>query len=315
MQLPGTDDVRAAAGRIAGKVHRTPVLTSETFDRLVGARLYWKAENFQKGGAFKARGAANAVSLLTEAQLTNGVATHSSGNHAQALALAARSIGIRAYIVMPVGSPQAKRAAVEGYGARVVECANTLAAREEALERVVRETGAHFVHPYDDPGVIAGQGTAALELLEAHEDIDVIVVPVGGGGLASGTVLAAGGRQVVGVEPELADDAARSLRAGRRLDPRPPVTIADGLRTGLSDRTFAILSAYAVLIVTVSEEQILAAMRLIWERMKIIVEPSGAVPAAAVLANVDAFAGKNVGVILSGGNVDLCQNPHCNFWR
>ena len=319
MLLPTHEDVVEAAGRIAGQVHRTPVLTSRSLDAMAGAELVFKAENFQRGGAFKARGAANALAVLADAQLSGGVATHSSGNHAQAVAIAARHRGVLAHIVMPRGSAAAKRAAGEGYGASVTECENTLKAREETLAQVVAETGAHVVHPYDDSHVIAGQGTVALELLEEVPDLDLIVVPVGGGGLAAGTVLAADGptshARVVGAEPALADDAYRSLREGRRLPALSPTTVADGLRTALGERNFGILAAAAIPIVTVADDEILEAMRLLWERMKVIVEPSGAVPLAAVMRDADRFRGKRVGLVLSGGNVDLCRNELCRFWN
>lgn len=319
MLLPTHEDVVEAAGRIADQVHRTPVLTSRSLDAMTGAELVFKAENLQRGGAFKARGAANALAVLTDVQLSGGVATHSSGNHAQAVAIAARHRGVLAHIVMPRGSAAAKRAAVESYGALVTECENTLEAREETLAQVVAETGAHVVHPYDDSDVIAGQGTVALELLEEVPDLDLIVVPVGGGGLAAGTVLAADGptphAKVVGAEPALADDAYRSLREGRRLPALAPTTVADGLRTALGERNFAILDAAAIPIVTVAEVEILEAMRLLWERMKVIVEPSGAVPLAAVMRDAVRFRGKRVGLVLSGGNVDLCRNELCRFWN
>lgn len=319
MDLPSFQDIQAAHARIRPLVHRTPVITCQTLDRMAGARLFFKAENFQKAGAFKYRGATNAVSLLSAEEAARGVATHSSGNHAQALALAARTRGIPAHIVMPSNSPQAKLAAVEGYGGKITFCEPTLAAREETLRRVMAETGASLVHPYDDPRVIAGQGTAALELLEEAPDLEALLAPVGGGGLLSGTALAARGVRksirILGAEPELADDAFRSLKEGRRLPPRPPVTVADGLRTALGEIPFAILRRELEGIILVSEAEILEAMRLLWERAKIIVEPSGAVPLAAALSQKAGLSGLKVGLILSGGNVDLCRNPMCNFWR
>jgi threonine dehydratase len=316
---PTFAEVEAARERLRPFVHRTPVLTCQTLDRLSGAKLFFKAENFQKTGAFKYRGATNAVRCLSEAEAARGVATHSSGNHAQALALAARTRGIPAAIVMPANAPAAKRAAVEAYGGRIVFCEPTLAAREEALGRVLESTGAILVHPYNDARVIAGQGTAALELLEDVPDLEAIIAPVGGGGLLSGTAVAAQGARpairVLGAEPELADDACRSLAEGRRLPPRPPLTVADGLRTALGDITFAIIRRRVERILLASDAEILAAMRLLWERAKVIVEPSGAVPLAALLSKRHDLSAKRVGVILSGGNVDLCRNELCSFWR
>ncbi len=313
MDLPRFEDVREAAVRIRPLVHRTPVLTCATLDRRVGARLFFKCENFQKVGAFKFRGACNAVFSLDAAAAARGVATHSSGNHAQALALAARLRGIPAHIVMPENAPGVKREAVAGYGGRIRFCAPTLSAREAALEAMVAETGANFVHPYNDPRVIAGQGTAALELLEEAGDLDALVVPVGGGGLLSGTLLAARGlaprARVWGVEPAGADDARRSLREGRIVPSVEPRTIADGLLTSLGEVTFAIISRDVEDIATASEEGIAAAMRLIWERMKIVIEPSAAVPLAALLEGTLNLGGLRVGVVLSGGNVDLARLP------
>ncbi|HPC83005.1 MAG TPA: pyridoxal-phosphate dependent enzyme [Thermoanaerobaculaceae bacterium] len=311
--LPAFDDVVAAAARIAGTVHRTPVLTCRTLDELVRARLHFKCENFQKVGAFKARGAANAVLSLAAEEAVHGVATHSSGNHGAALAWAAARRGIPAYVVMPRTSKAVKKAAVAGYGAHVVECEPTLAARETKLAEVVASTGAAFVHPYNDPRVIAGQGTAALEFCEQVHGLSAVLAPVGGGGLLSGTALAVQGccpsATVWGVEPAAADDAYRSLREGRIVPSLDPRTIADGLRTSLGSRTFAIIQQHVRGIVTVSEEAIVAAMRLVWERMKIVIEPSSAVPLAALLEGSLALAGQRVGIILSGGNVDLEELP------
>jgi threonine dehydratase len=312
-ELPTTDDVRAASGRVSGLVHRTPVLTCSSLDRMSGAKLFLKCENLQKVGAFKARGATNAVQLLEAEAATNGVTTHSSGNHAGALAWAARSRGLAATIVMPRTAPAVKRAAVEGYGARVVECEPTLAAREAGLAEVVARTGATFIHPYNNPAVIAGQGTAALELLDQVEGLDVIVAPVGGGGLLSGTCLAVSAASappsVFGAEPEMADDAARSLAAGQILPSEDPQTVADGLRTSLGSLTFAVLSRHVDGILTCSEPAIVTAMRHLWERAKIVVEPSGAVPLAMVMEHGEQLAGLRVGLILTGGNVDLDQLP------
>jgi threonine dehydratase len=301
---PGIADVRDAATRIAPFVHRTPVHTSASLDAWTGATVFCKCENLQRAGAFKYRGATNAVQLLTDDEAARGVATHSSGNHGAALALAARVRGVRASIVVPFDVRPAKRAAIEAFGATLIECAPTLSAREATLRDVLAGTGATLVHPYDDDRVIAGAGTAALELLDEVPDLDVVVAPVGGGGLCSGTAIAAHGIdprvRVVGAEPAGADDAARSLAAGTRMPQDAPATIADGLRTSLSERTFAILSAHLERIVTVDDDATLAAMRFVWDRMKLVIEPSAAVAVAAL----PELAGRRVGVILSGGNVD-----------
>ncbi len=312
MNAPGLGlaDVLEAAARIRPFAHRTPLLTSASFDARVGARVWFKCEGFQRVGAFKFRGATNAVRALGDAEAARGVLTHSSGNHAQALALAARQRGIPCWVVMPRDAPAVKRAAVEGYGATVVPCEPTLAAREATARAVGAETGAVFIHPYDDPRVVAGQGTAALELLEdAPEPLDVLVVPVGGGGLASGTCLVAHGLRpelvVLGAEPAGADDARRSLAAGRRLAQEDPRTVADGLRTELSDLTFSILRAHLAEVVAVPDAETLGAMRWLTQRLKILIEPSSAVAVAALEARREAVAGRRVGVILSGANVDL----------
>jgi len=307
LNLPGLEDVRAAAERLAGRVHRTPVLTCAAVDGLAGATVFFKCENFQKTGAFKFRGATNAVRLLADS--VEAVATHSSGNHGAALAAAARERGVAAHIVMPENAAAVKRAAVEHYGGRVVACEPTLAARELVLERVVAETGAVFVPPFNHRHIIAGQGTAALELLEEVEDLDATVAPVGGGGLVSGMgIVAAGlrpGMEVFAAEPEQADDAARSFRSGK-IEPANSNTIADGLLTSLGPLTFAAIRAHVSDVVTVSEAEIVAALRVTWERMKIVIEPSSAVAVAAVLKDAR-FKGRRVGVIVSGGNVDLDQ--------
>ncbi|MEW6302420.1 MAG: pyridoxal-phosphate dependent enzyme [Verrucomicrobiota bacterium] len=308
---PTLEDIRAAAERIGPRIHRTPVMTSRSIDALCGARVFFKCENLQKAGAFKIRGATNAVfSLPPECK---AVATHSSGNHAAALSLAASWRGIKAHVVMPSNSPAVKQEAVRGYGGEIVFCEPTLAAREETLARVVRETGAEFIPPYNDYRVIAGQGTAALELLEDEPDLDAVLAPVGGGGLLAGTAIAVRGlgsrAEVIGTEPAGADDAHRSLHAGRIIPMEKPQTIADGLRTSLGDRTFPIILRLVPKIVTVSEEAIVAAMRVLWERMKIIVEPSSAVPLAALMTRREEIRGEHVGIILSGGNVDLNQLP------
>jgi threonine dehydratase len=310
---PRVEDVDEAAQRIAPYVHRTPVVTCAGLDRLTGARLFFKCENLQKVGAFKARGATNAVLSLADEAVLRGVASHSSGNHAAALARAAALRGVPAYIVMPRTAPRVKRAAVAGYGAEITECEPTLAAREKALAEVVERTGATFIHPYDDPVVIAGQGTAALELLDEVPDLDALIAPVGGGGLLSGTVIAATGRPrhiaIFGAEPAGADDAFRSLRDGVVYPSVDPKTVADGLLTSLSALTFSILYGRVAEILTVSEEGIVEAMRLVWQRAKLVVEPSGAVPFAAVLEYPDRFRDRRVGIILSGGNVDLDNLP------
>lgn len=311
--VPTFDDVRGAADRIDRIVHRTPVMTCASLNERVGAQVFCKCENFQKAGAFKFRGASNAVMSLSDAEARRGVATHSSGNHGAALALAARYRGVPAHVVMPSNAPASKRAAVAAYGGTIVYCEPTQQARETTLESVVLETGAVFVHPYDNAGVIAGQGTAALELLADVPDLDVILAPVGGGGLISGTALTAAacssGTRVVAAEPEAADDAYRSLAAGRILPANYPDTVADGLRTSLGELTFAIIRSHVAEIVTVSEEAIVAAMRYVWERMKIIIEPSSAVPIAALLDGRLDVSGQRVGVVLTGGNVDLARLP------
>ena len=306
-------DIRAAHARIADKIHRTPVLTSATLDALCGAQLFFKCENFQKIGAFKARGATNAVFALTDAEAANGVATHSSGNHAAALARAARLRGIPAHIVMPSNAPKTKIESVRRNGGIIVFCEPTLVAREAACAKIIAETGARLVHPFDDYAVMAGQGTATLELLEQAPDLDLIIVPVGGGGLLCGTAVAAKGARpgirVIAAEPAGADDAARSVAAGRLIPLEQAATIADGLRTSLSARTFPLIQQQVDGIVTVSEESIVAAMRRIWEVLKIIIEPSCAVPYAAVMDEKIDVSGKRVGIILTGGNVDLDALP------
>ncbi|MBM3979058.1 MAG: pyridoxal-phosphate dependent enzyme [Planctomycetes bacterium] len=305
------DDVRAAAARIAGFAHRTPVLTCDTLDRLAGRKLYFKCENLQKIGAFKYRGATNAVRKLSDAEAARGVVTHSSGNHAQALALAARVRGVPAYIVMPTTAPAVKRAAVEGYGGRVTLCEPNLAAREEAAARLVAETGATLIPPFDHADVIAGQGTAALELLDEVPHLDALITPVGGGGLLAGCAIAGRGvkpgLRVFGAEPLGADDAARSKAAGEWQPQTAPNTIADGLLTSTGQLTWPVIRDLVEAVFTVTDDEIRAAMRLVWERMKLIVEPSGAVGAAVALgaafrALPDAGA---VGIVFSGGNVSL----------
>jgi len=310
---PTFEDVLAAAERIRSHVHRTPVMTSRAIDAIAGAQLHFKCENLQKVGAFKARGATNAVLSLDDETAGRGVATHSSGNHAAALAYAAGIRGVPANVVMPSSAPPVKKAAVSGYGALITECEPTLEARETTLVAVVERTGATFIHAYDNPMVIAGQGTASLELITDVPDLEAVIAPVGGGGLMSGTAIAVSSSRpditIWGSEPAGADDAFRSLRDGTLYPSVKPTTIADGLLTSLSDRTFRILSDRLEGILTVSEETIVRAMRLLWERMKLIVEPSGAVPLAAVLENPDHFAGRRVGLIISGGNVELDNLP------
>lgn len=309
------DDILAAAERLRPWVHRTPIATCATLDRLAGRQLFFKCEQLQKIGAFKFRGAMNAMLQLPEEAAERGVVTHSSGNHAQALALAARLRGVAATIVMPSNSAAVKRRAVVDYGARVVDCEPNLASRESTTARIQAETGATVIPPYDHPQIIAGQGTAALELLEQVPDLDAVIAPVGGGGLMSGTCIAVRGRapqvKLLGAEPLGADDAARSFAAGQFVPQTSPNTIADGLRTSLGELTWPILRDHLAEIITAEEEAIVAAMRLAWERAKLLIEPSSAVPLAAVLG--EEFRQKpelrRVGIILSGGNVDLTALP------
>jgi len=307
------DMVRDARERIRHAINHTPVLTSTTLNALHGAQLYFKCENFQKVGAFKARGAANAVFSLSDAEAARGVVTHSSGNHAAALARAAKLRGIAAHVVMPNNAPKAKQAAVGRYGGKVVFCEPTLAAREAAAASVMERTGATFIHPYDNLQVMAGQGTAALELLEAVPDLDVLLVQVGGGGLLSGSAVVtralAPNAKVIAVEPAEADDAYRSVKSGKLIPLIKTTTVADGLRTSLSLRTFAEIQRHVHDVVTVSDEAIIAAMRRMWEVLKIVVEPSGAVPYAAVASAAVNFPGKRIGVMVSGGNLDLDRLP------
>lgn len=310
---PSRGEIEAAHERLRGVAHRTPVLTSAYFNARTGAELFFKCESFQKIGAFKFRGAYNAIASLGGDDLARGVVTHSSGNHAQAVALAARLKGAKATIVMPSNAPQVKVAAVRGYGAEVILCEPTLVARESGIADVVRETGAVLVHPYNDLRIIAGQATAARELLADVPALDAIVAPVGGGGLLSGTALAATyfapDTKVYGAEPRGADDAARSLESGSIEPSVAPRTIADGLLTSLGELTFAVIRRRVEAIVTVGDEAIVEAMRRVWERMKIVIEPSAAVPLAALLAGGLDVAGRRVGIIVSGGNVDLDRLP------
>ncbi len=310
---PSLEDLREAHQRIEPFIHRTPVLTSGTIDRMAGGEIFFKCENLQKAGAFKIRGACNAVFSLSDDEAKRGVATHSSGNHAAALALAARWRGIPAHVVMPENSPHVKKLAVAGYGAEIVFCKPTLEARERALAEVVARTGANVVHPYNDLRVITGQGTTAIELCEQVQNLDLVVAPVGGGGLLSGTAVAVAlvspKTAVIAAEPERADDAYRSFKSGHIVPSLDPNTIADGLRTSLGDLTFPIIQRYVRDIVLVSEEAIVEAMRCLWERMKILVEPSAAVPLGAILSRRLDVAGRRAGLIVSGGNVDLDRLP------
>jgi threonine dehydratase len=313
-RVPTFEDVLEAEGRVVGVVHRTPVWTCAGLDRLVGASLFFKCENFQKVGAFKFRGATNAVRSLSDREARRGVATHSSGNHAAALALAAAQRGIPAYIVMPNNAPAVKQCAVAGYGARIVFCEPTLEARETTLNEVLKETGATFIHPYDDARVIAGQGTAAFEFVQDVPDLDVVMVPVGGGGLLAGTILSVRARSramVVAAEPSAADDAFRSLAAGHIIPSVNPCTMADGLLTSLGKLNFEIIRGGVGRIVTVGEPSIARALRLFLERVKIVIEPSSAVPLGALLEGGIDVRGQRVGVVLSGGNLDWDRLSQC----
>lgn len=307
--LPTEADVFAAAARIAPFIHRTPVLTSRGLDEEFGTRLFFKCENFQASGAFKARGAFNAVLSLDAASAANGVATHSSGNHGAALALAATRRGIPSWVVVPTDASGFKRAAIARYGAQVVDCAPGLANREAKLAELVEATGATVVHPYDDDNVIAGQGTAALELLEQAGALDVLLVPVGGGGLVSGCALAARAIypeiRIIAAEPEGADDCWQSMQSGERVRLEQVSTIADGLRASIGVRNWSVISRHVDEVVRVSDAEIVAAMRVAWERLKIVIEPSSAVPLAAVLTGRVPVAGRRVGLVFSGGNVEL----------
>jgi threonine dehydratase len=313
MEFPDNKTIQEAARRIAPHINQTPVLTSEYFNHRVGAQLFFKCENFQKVGAFKSRGAVNAVFSLSDEEAAKGVATHSSGNHAQALARAAALRNIPAYIVMPETAPKVKVAAVMGYGGTITFCKPTLQAREDTLKQIVRETGAIEIHPYDNLTVIAGQATAAKELIEEQPNLDLILCPVGGGGFLSGTALSAHffspETKVIACEPAGADDAYRSFYSGEFVPSIEPKTIADGLLTSLGKYTFPIIRKFVSDVVCVEEQEIIEAMRLIFERMKIVVEPSSAVPLAALLAQKLNVAGKKVGIMISGGNVDLNHLP------
>ena len=309
VDLPGLEDLLAAAARIAPHAHVTPVLRSRTLDELAGAQLFFKCENLQRAGAFKFRGACNAVWSLAEGEAARGVVTHSSGNHGAALALAARTRGIAAHVVVPRGAVPAKLAAIAAYGATLHECAPTMAAREAMAAQVQAETGARLVHPFTDPLVIAGQGTAALELLSQAGGLDALLVPVGGGGLVGGSAIAVAGRglatRVIGAEPAGASDAHDSLARGERVTEHPADTVCDGLRGTVGEINFALLRRHRVEVLTVDDAATLAAMRLLWQRLKQMVEPSSAIVLAALLQHRERFAGQRVGLLLSGGNVDL----------
>jgi threonine dehydratase len=313
LDLPTYDDVIAAHERIAPHIRRTPVLVSEALNALTGAELFFKCENLQEAGAFKVRGACNAVFSLTEAQAARGVATHSSGNHALSLAYAAGRRGIPCTVVMPRTAPQAKKDAVVGYGGRIVECEPSTTSREETFARVQAETGAEFVHPYNDPRVIAGQGTCARELNDQVPGLDAVIAPIGGGGMISGTCLTmstiAPGVQIYAAEPEQADDAFRSFKAGHIIADDAPVTIADGLKVPLKERTWHFVRHHVTDILTCSEDEIVAAMKLTWKRLRVVMEPSCAPPLATILKHPELFLGKRVGVIITGGNVDLDTLP------
>lgn len=311
--VPTRENIIEAMERIKDFVNRTPVLTSRGMNELSGCELYFKCENFQRVGAFKFRGAINTVLSLTESEAAKGVITHSSGNHAQALSLAAAVRGVPAYIIMPKTAPEVKIRAVEGYGGRITFCEPTLEAREETSIRIAEEKGAYFVHPYNDGRVVMGQGSCAVELIHEVPGLDAVVAPVGGGGLLSGTALAASyfspDTDVYGGEPVNADDAYRSFEAKRLIPAENPKTVADGLLTSLGTLTFSIILGHVTGIHTCREERIVSAMRLMWERMKIVVEPSAAVPLACILDNPEPWRGKKIGIIISGGNVDLDRLP------
>ncbi len=311
--IPVYDDVIAAHDRIRPYVHRTPVLTSSYFNERTGAELFFKCENFQKAGAFKARGASNAVFGLDDEQALKGVATHSSGNHGLSLSYAAGRRGIKATVVMPRTAPQAKKDAVAGYGGTVVECEPSTTSREAVFAEVVAESGADFIHPYNDPRVIAGQATCSKEMVEDVGDLDAFVAPIGGGGMISGSCLTLSNispkTEIFAAEPLNADDAYRSFKAGHIIADDAPQTVADGLKVPLKDLTWHFVSNHVTDIFTATEEEIIDAMYLTWQRMKIVIEPSCAVPLAIILKNPEVFKGKRVGVVITGGNVDLKKLP------
>lgn len=311
--IPSLNQIQAAHKAIKPYVHKTPVLTSDSINKITGASIYFKCENFQKIGAFKMRGATCAVLALSAADKANGIATHSSGNHAQAVALTAKMHRMKAYIVMPETAPVIKKNATLGYGAEVTICAPTLTSRQSTLDEIIAKTGATYIPSFDNYNVIAGQATVAKELIEEVEHLDIVLAPVGGGGIMSGTALSTHYLlpkvQIIGAEPKAVDDAYRSFKTGVKQENQGATSIADGLLTNLSAKTFEIITKYVHDIITVSEQEIIDAMRLIWERMKIIVEPSSAVPLAAILQQKERFEGKRIGLILTGGNVDVSQLP------
>lgn len=313
MYIPTFQDMLDAHERIKPYIHRTPVLTSSYFNELTGAELFFKCENFQKAGAFKVRGASNAVFGLSDEDAAKGVCTHSSGNHALSLSYAAGRRGIPCNVVMPRTAPEAKKAAVRGYGGTITECEPSTTSREEVFAQVQAETGGDFVHPYNDPRVIAGQGTCSREFLEQTDGLDMMVAPIGGGGMISGTCLTLSNLapeiKIIASEPENADDAYRSFKAGHIIADDAPETIADGLKVPLKERTWHFVSNHVTDILTASEQEIIDAMKLTWQRMKLVMEPSCAVPLATILKNKEMFAGKRVGVIVTGGNVDLDKLP------
>ena len=313
LNIPTFDDVLTAHERIKPHIHNTPVLTSRMLDEQSGASLFFKCENFQRAGAFKVRGASNAVFGLDDAKAEKGVATHSSGNHALSLSYAAGQRGIPCNVVMPRTAPQAKKDAVRGYGGEIIECEPSTSSREAEFAKLVERTGAEFVHPYNDPRVIAGQATCSLELLDQVDGLDAVVAPIGGGGMCSGTCLTLSNKapemKIYAAEPVNADDAMRSLKAGHIIADDAPDTIADGLKVPLKEYTWHFVSRHVTDILTATEREIIDAMRLTWQRMKIVIEPSCAVPLAIILKNPDVFAGQRVGVIITGGNVDLDRLP------
>lgn len=310
VDLPDHQQVLAAADRIRGQVRRTPMLSSDLLNQLAGAELFFKCENLQIGGAFKLRGASNAIAGLSDQQAARGVCTHSSGNHGAALARAARARGVKCTVVVPEGTNARKLANMQAQGAQLIRCAPTQAAREQTLASHLQSSGAVAIHPYDNPAVIAGQGTAALELADQQPDLHHWLVPVGGGGLLAGTLLAANGRLPVwGCEPAGADDTARSLLQGVRITDQTPDTICDGLRASIGIRNFALIQPQVAGVLTVTDAEVIRAMRLLWDELKLVVEPSAATVLAAVLAHAGHFAGQRLGLILSGGNVDLEQLP------
>ena len=310
---PTLDLIEQAHDRIRAFINQTPVLSSTALNTSVGAEIYLKCENFQKVGAFKIRGATNAALCLTENERQNGIATHSSGNHAQAVALAAKNLGVKAYVVMPDNSPAVKVNAVKGYGAKIIFCSPDISTRETTLNQVIQDTGAAFIHPFDNYQVIAGQATAAKELLEEVPELDVLITPIGGGGLMSGTCLSAHyltpNVKVYGAEPAAVDDAYRSLKEGSLQKNQTTLSIADGLLTNLGDKTFKIIREHVKSIFTVREDEIKEAMHFVWERIKIIIEPSSAVAIAAIIKHKKELSGKKIGVIITGGNVDLGNLP------